>query len=233
VNVANGRFFNLSLPGYSWRVIGTDGGWLPQPYDTDHLLVSPGERYDVALIATGAPGDTATLMNDPYERGHDTGADPALPVARFLVDDEPSFVGRVLPTISRELERLPDGPVDHELILDEGLLDGVLAFTINGETYPNVPPLSVPARAIRRLAVRNASEMDHPFHLHGTFFQVLRTNDVATARETLANKDTVIVPQMSTLELVAPFDEPGRWMYHCHIFEHAEGGMMGEINVAR
>ena len=72
--------------------------------------------------------------------------------------------------------------------------------------------------------------MDHPFHLHGTFFQVLSTNGEATP-STLANKDTVIVPQMSTLKLVARFDEPGGWMYHCHVLEHAEGGMMGEISV--
>lgn len=232
VNVANGRFFNLSLAGYAWRVIGTDGGWLPQPYDTDQLLVSPGERYDVALVATGDPGDETTLMNDPYERGHDTGAEPPLEVARFIVNDEPRVMGRVLPAISRELERLPDGAANHELVLDEGLIDGVLSFTINGETYPNVPPLSVPSGAIRRFDVRNASEMDHPFHVHGTFFQILSANGVPIPSADLANKDTVIVPRMSTLRLVSRFEEPGRWMYHCHIFEHAEGGMMGEITVA-
>lgn len=231
VNVANGRFFNLSLPGYSWRVIGTDGGFIPRPYDTDHLLVSPGERYDVALVVTGEPGEEVTLMNDPYERGHDTGAEPPLLVARFVVSDEPKVVGHVLPTTFPALERLPDGSTNHEMMLDEEILDGNLVFTINGQTYPNVPAVAVPAGEIRTLEVRNASKMDHPFHLHGSFFQVLSTNGVATPLEFLANKDTVIVPQMATLRLVSRFDEPGRWMYHCHIFEHAEGGMMGEIDV--
>jgi FtsP/CotA-like multicopper oxidase with cupredoxin domain len=232
VNVANGRFFNLSLPGYRWRVIGTDGGSIPRPYDTERLLVSPGERYDVALVVAGQPGEESTLTNEPFDRGHDTGMEAPLPVARFVVDDQPALADRVLPAAFAELERLPDGPPDHELELDEGLIDGTLAFTINGATYPDVPLVTVPAGDVRRLEVRNLSEMDHPFHVHGTFFQVLRTNGVATPVESLANKDTVIVPKMSTLELVSRFEEPGRWMYHCHIFEHAEGGMMGEITVS-
>ncbi|WP_437605396.1 hypothetical protein WMF20_30285 [Sorangium sp. So ce834] len=53
VNVANGRFFNLALPGHTFRVIGTDGGLIPKPYDAEKLLLSPGERHDVVLIAQG------------------------------------------------------------------------------------------------------------------------------------------------------------------------------------
>lgn len=231
VNAANGRFFNLALPGYVWRVIGTDGGLVPQPYDTERLLIAPGERYDVMLIVKGKPGKTVTLTNEPYERGHDTGSEPAKPVASFVVTDEEKLSGRTLPDSFPDLERLEAGDVDHVLELDEGLRDGVLEFTINGATYPDVPLLQMPTEAVRRLEVKNLTEMDHPFHLHGTFFQVLSTNGTATAADRLANKDTVIVPQKTTLQLATRFDEPGGWMYHCHILEHAEGGMMGEIDV--
>jgi FtsP/CotA-like multicopper oxidase with cupredoxin domain len=231
VNVANGRFFNLALPGYHWRVIGTDGGLVPRPYDTDHLLISPGERYDVMVIVNGGPGTEVTLMNDPYERGHETGKDLPLPVAKFLVTDAAPLAGRVLPTRFADLEALPAGSVDSEIELDETIRDGELVFTMNGATYPDVPRLPMPLGAVRRFSVRNTSEMDHPFHIHGTFFQVVTLDGVSTAPEALANKDTVIIPQRTTLELVARFDEPGCWMYHCHIFEHAEGGMMGEIDV--
>lgn len=60
---------------------------------------------------------------------------------------------------------------------------------------------------------------------------VLERNGRPTGSDELANKDTVVVPMKSTLKLVARFDEPGMWMYHCHILEHAELGMMGEIHV--
>jgi FtsP/CotA-like multicopper oxidase with cupredoxin domain len=60
---------------------------------------------------------------------------------------------------------------------------------------------------------------------------VLERNGRPTGSDELANKDTLVVPMKSTLKLVARFDEPGMWMYHCHILEHAELGMMGEIHV--
>jgi FtsP/CotA-like multicopper oxidase with cupredoxin domain len=68
--------------------------------------------------------------------------------------------------------------------------------------------------------------MDHPFHLHGFFFQV----DGAPAW-----KDTVNVPGRKAVRLAIDVDAregaAGGWMYHCHILEHAEGGMMGELHV--
>ncbi|WP_437936984.1 multicopper oxidase domain-containing protein [Sorangium sp. So ce341] len=72
--------------------------------------------------------------------------------------------------------------------------------------------------------------MDHPFHLHA-FFQVLARDGVPVADAELADEDTVVLPQRSTVRIVTRFDEPGMWMYHCHIPEHTERGMMGEIHV--
>jgi FtsP/CotA-like multicopper oxidase with cupredoxin domain len=63
--------------------------------------------------------------------------------------------------------------------------------------------------------------------LHGYFFQVL---DEARVLEW---KDTVNVPAKSELEIAIEFDErPGVWMYHCHILDHAEAGMMGHLHVS-
>ena len=73
--------------------------------------------------------------------------------------------------------------------------------------------------------------MDHPFHLHGFFFQVLEKNGLRQPLEPMGNEDTIIVRMKSSMKLVTRFDEPGHWMYHCHILEHAEGGMMGEVHV--
>jgi FtsP/CotA-like multicopper oxidase with cupredoxin domain len=81
------------------------------------------------------------------------------------------------------------------------------------------------------MQVTNESDMDHPFHLHGFFFQILERDGVALPPDALANKDTLIVPAKKSAKLVARFDEPGSWMYHCHILEHGEHGMMGELRV--
>jgi FtsP/CotA-like multicopper oxidase with cupredoxin domain len=97
--------------------------------------------------------------------------------------------------------------------------------------FPNVPVIRVENGDLRILDVKNASDMDHPFHLHGFFFQVPAKNGVPQPLESTGNKDTIIVPGKTSMSLVSRFDEPGHWMYHCHILEHAEGGMMGEIHV--
>jgi FtsP/CotA-like multicopper oxidase with cupredoxin domain len=60
---------------------------------------------------------------------------------------------------------------------------------------------------------------------------VLARNGVAEPPEALQNKDTILLPAKGSLRLVSRFDEPGMWMYHCHILEHAEHGMMGELHV--
>lgn len=231
VNVANGRFFNLRLPGHVWRVIGHDGGLLPKPYDTERILLSPGERYDVMVIATGAPSSVVDLMNDAYERGHDSGGRPSMTVAHLRFGTEAPLTGRVLPEVFPAIEALPDAAPVVPLSLDEDFHGDQLVFTINKEVFPNVPHIRVENGGLRILEVKNESEMDHPFHLHGFFFQVLEKNGMRVPLASMGNKDTIIIPAKSTMKLVSRFDEPGHWMYHCHILEHAEGGMMGEIHV--
>lgn len=231
VNVANGRFFNLRLAGHRFRVIGTDGGLLPRPYDVETLLLSPGERYDVMIVVDGAPGTELALTTEPYERGHGSGSAAPSKVMTVVLTTEPRRSGGELPVSFPDIERLPPRPTDFPLEFDEMLHGEDVVFTINGKAHPEVPLISIPNGEVRVLDVINKSEMDHPFHLHGFFFQVLERGGVVEPAERLANKDTIIVPAKSNLRLAARFDEPGTWMYHCHILEHGEHGMMGEIEV--
>ena len=76
----------------------------------------------------------------------------------------------------------------------------------------------------------NQTKWSHPFHLHGFSFLVLDA-DGKPARP-LAWKDTVDVPLEQTVRFVVRFDDrEGTWMYHCHILDHADGGMMGVVEV--
>lgn len=205
---------------------------MPKPYQTDRLLIAPAERYDVMFVAASTPNTEVELTSEAYERGHHSGERPPIAVAKVRTRDVAAVQAKALPTTFRDLVRLPDGPVDMPITLDEGSNDkGEMIFTVNGALYPNVPPFAVKNGATRVLEVKNASDMAHPFHLHGFFFQLLATNGVSEPADRLANKDTLIIPGKATLRLVSHFDEPGMWMYHCHIIEHAEGGMMGEIHV--
>ncbi|MCU0659571.1 MAG: multicopper oxidase family protein [Polyangiaceae bacterium] len=231
VNTANGRFFHLRLPGLSWRVLGSDGGFFPEPYDAERVLITPGERYDLMVRMPSTAG-AIDLLNEPYERGHESAHDPVMKVATFLVEGAP--VERELPlpgSFSAPEALAPREPTFSLRFNEEFLPDGELRFTVNGKAHPDVPMTMVERDSIHAFDVINDSDMDHPFHLHGFFFQVLARNGAPEPPARLLNKDTILLPAKQSLRLISRFDEPGMWMYHCHILEHAELGMMGEIHV--
>lgn len=83
--------------------------------------------------------------------------------------------------------------------------------------------------------VANDSPMAHPFHYHGTSFQVLARDGKPPPAYERGWKDTVLVRRGETVKLIAPFHQPAGhslpFMYHCHILEHEDNGMMGQFTV--
>ena len=86
---------------------------------------------------------------------------------------------------------------------------------------------------VKKIAVTNkedsAHPMQHPIHFHGQRFLVLSMD--GKPNENLVWKDTVLIPTGSTAELLFDIDNPGKWMFHCHIAEHLTNGMMGMFTV--
>jgi FtsP/CotA-like multicopper oxidase with cupredoxin domain len=66
-------------------------------------------------------------------------------------------------------------------------------------------------------------------HLHGHTFRVMSINDRPTRHREW--RDTVMIGPRGSAEVAFVADNPGEWMFHCHILEHAAGGMMGTIAV--
>jgi FtsP/CotA-like multicopper oxidase with cupredoxin domain len=78
--------------------------------------------------------------------------------------------------------------------------------------------------------VENLVGMDHPFHLHGFQFQVIERNGVP--ERVRRWKDTVNVPKHETVRFIVRYDDhPGKWMFHCHILDHEDHGMMGVLEI--
>jgi FtsP/CotA-like multicopper oxidase with cupredoxin domain len=101
-------------------------------------------------------------------------------------------------------------------------------FLINEEAHHRDRPVKV--GELQVWDVINDTRMDHPFHLHGFFFQVLEVNGEPPAFRSL--EDTVNVPPKSRVRIAfLPDDRPGEWMYHCHILEHHASGMMAHFEV--
>ncbi|MDD3109969.1 MAG: multicopper oxidase domain-containing protein [Eubacteriales bacterium] len=73
--------------------------------------------------------------------------------------------------------------------------------------------------------------MIHSFHLHGTQFRILTRNGNLPLLNERGWKDTVALDSGERVRILVSFDEPGIFMYHCHILEHEDNGMMGQIEI--
>jgi FtsP/CotA-like multicopper oxidase with cupredoxin domain len=115
-----------------------------------------------------------------------------------------------------------------------GMGGGMMSFLIDGKTFdPARIDLTSTVHELEQWTIENRSSMDHPFHLHGTQFQVVsRTRSGVTATEPyLAWRDTVNVAASETVVFNVVQQAPGKRMYHCHILGHESQGMMGVLEV--
>jgi len=235
VNAGSARFYRLSLPGHRFTVIGTDGGMLPTPRTLDELLVVPGDRYDVLVDAVAPPGTRAALRNLPYSRGHGAGVFDAADVLAVAYTADAPLPALPTPTTARTIDALDTaGATPREVRLSEQVDEATetIRFMINGASWPDVPALRAPVDQTQLWDVINESEMDHPIHLHGFFFQVVARDGVPEAARSW--EDTVNVRGRERVRIAfRPDDRVGMWMFHCHILEHVDHGMMADVMVER
>lgn len=240
INAANARYFRLAVPGYRLTQIGTDGGLLPAPREVEELLLVPGERADVLLVAEGEAGEARTWSSLRYDRGHGTGAQPDAVIFQMLHEGDAPGAPPAIPAALRSIAPLPEPSVRRELRLEESMGaghggghgggSGGPVFSISGQVYPDATPLVGTLETVEEWSIVNTTEMDHPFHLHGFRFQVVAVDGEEPGP--IAWRDTINIPARRTVVFRARLeDHPGTWMFHCHILEHAERGMMGELEV--
>jgi FtsP/CotA-like multicopper oxidase with cupredoxin domain len=108
-----------------------------------------------------------------------------------------------------------------------------MAWTLNGvaESGHTPAPLFTFARGRTHvIELANDTAWDHPMHLHGYAFRVVTRNGAPTRHRPW--QDTVLLAPEDRVEIAFVADNPGNWMFHCHILEHMAAGMMGVIRVA-
>lgn len=227
VNAAGSRVLTLSLQGASWRVVGTDGGLLPTAWEPSRLQVAPGQRFDLEVTLNDASGVTELLAHVLTQT--DAGVQT---VPRALVElryeGDTTATPPVYPTVT--LPPRAESPMLQTIRLGANT-DGGLAFTINGRVHhEHAAPMEryVQGEPVR-FTIINEIGPEHPFHLHGQFFQIVSRG--GRDADELGLKDTVQLGPMERVVIETRFENPGRWMYHCHIPEHAEHGMMAELEV--
>ena len=233
VNAAKSRFFQMDLDGQTFTRIGGDGGLLAHPVTLDSLVIAPGERADVIVAPKLKPGSELEILSFPFNRGYGSvefrSAEQLMTLA---VADEPPYDGVVAPRTHRDIEPISTAgatPVDIEFTLAQRA-DDTFEYGINGSPFARRHPISATPGETQVWTIVNKTKWSHPFHLHGFFFQVLDAQGRHV--EPLEWKDTVNVPLEQTVKLVVHYDDrPGAWMFHCHILDHADGGLMGMVDV--
>ena len=243
-NATNARYLRLAFEDHEMTLIGTDGGYVQAPVlGLREVLLSPAERADVIVTFRGRSGRTVALQTLPYERGWMGGGKPPSQTLSLLTVTLAGVPVRavVLPTKLRKIEQLGTPGVIKRLEFGERMTmgdgnDGGMAmqFLINGKAFEmGRVDLTTKAGQVELWEVVNPTDMDHPFHLHGTQFQVTERerNGSKTKAPYLAWKDTVNVAKAETVRFKVRQDMKGQRMYHCHILEHEDQGMMGVLDV--
>jgi FtsP/CotA-like multicopper oxidase with cupredoxin domain len=109
-----------------------------------------------------------------------------------------------------------------------------MKFMINGASFAGGHIALTSRRGeVEIWSIENRTDMDHPFHLHGTQFQVIEREQggVTTPEPYLAWRDTVNVQPGETVRIATVQRDAGERMFHCHILEHEDLGMMATLKV--
>ncbi len=251
VNVANARVFGLEFAGHEPRIVAIDG----QPVEPHapvggRVILAPAMRVDLVIDMAGRPGETHAVHDRYYDRQQYVLLD-------LSYTNEPPLRESPLDASIR----LPANPVPepdvasaerHRILLGGGMMGRTtggmmggrpmsmremmrqgMAWTMNGVAESGHTPSPMFTLARGRSCVMelvNDTAWDHPMHLHGFAFRVITRNGAPTRYREW--QDTVLLAPEERAEIAFVADNPGSWMFHCHILEHQAAGMMGVIRVA-
>lgn len=238
IRLINAGYLNhrLNLQGHEYRIVATDG----QPINNPPLIggqllnIGPGERYDIEFIANKPgkwlleerstnPGAKSLAVPIVYEGSEskeakpETGDMPIVDITKYGEAAKSNF------TLDQNYD------ISYQMDLNTETAKGKMVFTINGKTFPDVPPLNVKKGNLVKVTMVNKSPEDiHPMHLHGHFFQVLSKNGQPVSGSPLV-KDTLNILPGEAYVVAFEADNPGDWMFHCHDLGHAAQGMVSEV----
>lgn len=255
LNASPSRFYRLALEDHLLYLIATDGGAIAEPVELSELLLAPGERAEV-LVKGDRPPSQYRLVNLPYDRGgmgmmghgmpgmpgtnnrsgmmhHSMPQSSQSPQPLATLTYQGSTDDLPLPQRLIDVETLPEPSRTRRIELSMAMGMGGMAFLFNGHPFdPQRIDAAVTLDTVEDWELVNVDpdRMDHPFHLHVNSFQVISRNGQPEPYG--AWKDTVLVKGAETVRIRIPFrDFVGRTVYHCHILDHEDLGMMGIVEI--
>ncbi len=247
INAANARIFALNFGTFAPVIVALDGQPVaPHAPEGDIVLIGPAMRVDLVIDMTGKPGDAA-FVTDTFYQG----------LEYRLVDlvYAPDRLRDTVPDWPMDLQPNPLADPDmasaerHQIVFNGGMMGQMMMgnsmrsmmdqmregniWFINGKaaTGPIKEPLLVlPQGTSHVFEMDNRTAWHHPIHFHGHSFRVISRNGQPTRYREW--QDTVMMAPEERVEIAFVADNPGDWMFHCHILEHQAAGMMGVVRVA-
>jgi FtsP/CotA-like multicopper oxidase with cupredoxin domain len=245
VNACPSRFLRLTLEGQPMRLLARDLGRLREPVGTSTVDLAPGNRAEILVEATEG---TSTLVAAPVDRGampgmmggrRPGGTGPVDLLTLSVSGNQAQPPGDVsLGTAPRDLR---GQDIARRRTLDfamggmgGGMMRGdgaMMSFTINGREYDaERTDVGVRAGDVEEWTLVNSSPMDHPVHLHVWPMQVIDNSEGAQDEPRWV--DVVNVPAFGQVTVRVAFEDfTGRTVFHCHILDHEDLGMMGTVEV--
>jgi FtsP/CotA-like multicopper oxidase with cupredoxin domain len=246
VNAMLARIIALRFAEHRPVVVAYDGQPCdPHPLDGDRFVLGPAMRADLILDMAGTPGRSYAVIDDFYRdlayklvdlaydsgtatREHPPDAPPILPANPLPEPD--------LAAAARHDIALQGGMMGGMRMMGMGMMGAAAAWAMNGmsmtgDGQPDMPPIvELKQGQSCVLALRNETAWWHPMHLHGHSFRVISRNGKPNTRREW--RDTVLVPPRETAEIAFVADNPGDWMFHCHVTDHQETGMMATLRIS-
>ena len=245
VNTANARVFGLEFRDHRPMAIALDGHPVePHEPEGGRVVLGPGMRADIVLDMTGEPG-AKTPVIDAFYRNREYSLLDLAYAPEPLRDEPPAWPVALPPNPLPEPDL--EGALRHEMMFTGGAMGGAIMAEMGGSMGPVGPrsfwfvngeaasgDIPEPMATLRRgqtcvIAMTNATAWHHPMHLHGHAFRVLSRNGRPTARREW--RDTVLLDPRERVEIAFVADNPGDWLFHCHVLGHQASGMKDMIRV--
>jgi suppressor of ftsI len=240
VNASADRYLDLKVDGEPFEIVALDGIPLTyhepagQPRVTNHLLVSPGGRLE-AIVTGPPPGTHSSLRTLCVDTGPDGDPNPGMVLADLA---QPNSAPSPEP-VSAINDRLPLYRQVNVEPLKKSAPDFIVTFTedkngfyINGRKFAidASPMTSARVGTYQHWRIVNQTGELHPFHIHQVHFLAYAENGAKLAQP--AWLDTVNVPYHGNVDVLLDLTNPvikGMSVFHCHLLNHEDKGMMAKI----
>jgi len=235
INVDNTVTYRLNLPKGEARIYALDGNPIaPRPLGKEYWL-GPGMRIDLALKVPEVGADELSLRNGPLRlatikavASNDAAGEwpPALPANPVA---EPDLSRAETLRFNFEWAAALASPADEAAGRYKYWQINGEAWDINDKTCADRPIAKLKKDGHYIFVLRNMAQYQHPIHLHGLIFKVLDSN---RRKIEPYYTDTFLLGKNETARIAFVADNPGVWMFHCHVIDHMETGLMAAIEIA-